>query len=53
MAKREALVDSGKKPCGREPKAPSAAPEAKDQVNFTNEESRIIPNLAIELKLLP
>jgi transposase len=42
MAAREALVDSGKKPRGRAPEAPSAAPEAKDQVNFTDEESRIM-----------
>jgi len=42
MAKRQATVESGKKPRGREPKAPSAAPEAKDQVNFTDEESRIM-----------
>ena len=42
MADRQAAVDSGKKPRGRGPKAPSAAPEAKDQVNFTDEESRIM-----------
>lgn len=42
MADRQVAVDSGKKPRGREPKAPSAAPEAKDQVNFTDKESRIM-----------
>jgi transposase len=42
MERRQAAEESGKKPRGRAPKAPSAAPEAKDQVNFTDGESRIM-----------
>src|ERR687895_284827 len=34
---------TGKKPGGRVPKAPMPDPQAKDQVNFTDEESRIMP----------
>ena len=34
---------SGKKTRGREPKPPSAGPTAEDQVNLTDEESRIMP----------
>jgi transposase len=34
---------SGKKPRGKEPKPPMAGPSAKDQVNLTDEESRIMP----------
>jgi transposase len=34
---------SGKKPRGKEPKPPMAGPNAKDQVNLTDEESRIMP----------
>ncbi len=33
----------GRKLGGKQPKAPKAAPKAKDQVNFTDEESRIMP----------
>lgn len=43
LAKREAVRAEGKKPRGPEPKAPDPAPAAKDQVNFTDEESRIMP----------
>lgn len=43
LAKREAVRAQGKKPRGPEPKAPDPAPEAKDQVNFTDQESRIMP----------
>ena len=32
-----------KKPRGEDPKPPSAEPEAKDQVNFSDPESRIMP----------
>ena len=39
-AKEEAL---GRKLGGRQPKAPEAGPQAKDQVNFTDSESRIMP----------
>jgi transposase len=34
---------TGKKSSGREPKPPKAGPDAKDQVNLTDEESRIMP----------
>lgn len=39
-AKEEA---GGRKLGGRQPKAPEAGPQAKDQVNFTDAESRIMP----------
>jgi transposase len=35
---------SGKKPRGKEPKPPVAGPTDKDQVNLTDEESRIMPS---------
>ena len=35
---------TGKKAGGREPKPPEAGPRDKDQVNFTHEESRIMPS---------
>ena len=35
--------EAGKKPKGKQPKPPSAGPSAKDQVNLTDEESRIMP----------
>jgi transposase len=35
---------SGKKAGGRAPKAPQAGPREKDQVNFTDEASRIMPS---------
>jgi len=41
--KREALRVSGKNPRGREPVAPSPEPLGKEQVNLTDEESRIMP----------
>ena len=34
---------TGKKPKGRKPKPPKAEPKDKDQVNLTDEESRIMP----------
>lgn len=42
LAKREAQRAAGKPPRGREPKAPDPTPGEKDQVNFTDEESRIM-----------
>ena len=35
---------TGKKPRGKAPKPPEAGPKDKDQVNFTDEESRIMPS---------
>jgi transposase len=40
-AKKEAKT--GKKPKGRGPKPPQAGPHADDQINLTDEESRIMP----------
>jgi transposase len=40
---RQAQRDTGKKPRGREPKPPVPGPRDKDQVNLTDEESRIMP----------
>jgi hypothetical protein len=40
-AKSEAI---GKKPGGREPKPPTPGPRKNDQVNLTDEESRIMPS---------
>ena len=42
LARRQALEAEGKKPRGREPEPPSSQPEGKDQVNFTDEQSRIM-----------
>ncbi len=42
--KREARAKkTGKKPRGKPPKPPTAGPRGKDQVNLTDEESRIMP----------
>jgi len=41
-AARQAQRAAGKKPRGKPPQPPSGTPEAKDQVNFTDEESRIM-----------
>jgi transposase len=35
--------DSGKKPTGKPPKAPEPGPKDSDQINLTDEESRIMP----------
>ena len=44
MDKREAKEKlSGKKPRGKKSKPPAEGPKAKDQVNLTDEESRIMP----------
>jgi transposase len=44
LAEREArAARTGKKPGGKPPKAPEPGPQAKDQVNLTDAESRIMP----------
>lgn len=42
QAERQAQRDGGKKPRGREPKAPSATPDPKAQYNFTDPQSSIM-----------
>jgi transposase len=42
LAAREAARAAGKKPRGPEPQPPDPTPAAKDQVNFTDQESRIM-----------
>ena len=42
-AREESEKRTGKKTGGRAPVAPNEAPKAKDQVNLTDEESRIMP----------
>jgi transposase len=42
-AKRDAQREAGKKPRGPDPQPPSGEPKAGDQVNLTDEESRIMP----------
>jgi hypothetical protein len=42
--RRDALRAEGKKPRGKEPTAPETGPKAKDQINLTDEESRIMPS---------
>ena len=42
-ARAKKTEESGKKPKGKQPKPPTAGPSAKDQVNLTDEESRIMP----------
>ncbi len=41
-ARAAKAATSGEKPRGREPKAPDPAPRAEDQVNLTDDESRIM-----------
>lgn len=43
QAKRQAQRDAGKKPRGKDPEPPQAGPRDSDQVNLTDEESRIMP----------
>ncbi len=44
VAKRKEKAEkTGKNPRGREPKPPESGPRKKDQVNLTDEESRIMP----------
>lgn len=45
VALREAQRAAGQKPRGKEPKASENRPKAKDQINLTDEESRIMPRL--------
>ncbi|GJL74730.1 hypothetical protein [Nitrosomonas sp.] len=42
IASRKAQQKSEQKPRGREPKAPETGPKAKDQINLTDEQSRIM-----------
>lgn len=44
VARRQAQQKAGQKPRGREPKAPKVGPQAKDQINLTDEQSRIMPS---------
>jgi transposase len=45
MAARQAKAKAtGKKPRGRDPQPPTPGPRKKDQVNLTDEESRIMPS---------
>jgi transposase len=44
VARRESQREAGQKPRGKEPKAPETGPKAKDQINLTDEESRIMPS---------
>ena len=43
QAKRKAQRDAGKKPRGKDPQPPQEGPKDGDQVNLTDEESRIMP----------
>lgn len=43
-ARRKAKADTGKKPGGKEPKPPEPGPRDTDQVNLTDEDSRIMPS---------
>jgi hypothetical protein len=44
QAKREARArETGKKPRGKPPQPPTSGPQAKDQVNLTDAQSRIMP----------
>lgn len=42
-AREERQKTTGKTPGGRPPKPPTAGPKAQDQINLTDEESRIMP----------
>jgi transposase len=42
-AKRQAQREAGKKPRGKDPEPPPPGPKDSDQVNLTDEESRIMP----------
>jgi len=42
-ARAKKAEETGKKPKGKRPKPPTAGPTPKDQVNLTDEESRIMP----------
>lgn len=42
-ATREAQRQAGQRPRGKDPKPPAGGPGEKDQVNLTDEQSRIMP----------
>jgi transposase/IS5 family transposase len=42
LSKRQAKRDSGKKPGGKDPEPPTSGPQDKDQINLTDEQSRIM-----------
>jgi hypothetical protein len=42
VARRDAQQQAGKKPGGKKPKAPETGPKDGDQINLTDEESRIL-----------
>lgn len=42
LAKRQAKRDAGKKPGGKDPEPPTSGPQDKDQINLTDEQSRIM-----------
>tara|TARA_R110002072_G_C7891636_1_gene528850 strand:- start:56 stop:1408 length:1353 start_codon:yes stop_codon:yes gene_type:complete len=42
--RKDKAAKTGKKVRGREPKPPEAGPRDKDQINFTDDESRIMPS---------
>ena len=42
MAKRQAKRAVGKKPGGKDPEPPATGPQDKDQINLTDEQSRIM-----------
>lgn len=42
VAKRQAKRDAGKKPGGKDPEPPTSGPQDKDQINLTDDESRIM-----------
>ena len=44
IARRTAQREAGKKPRGKEPQLPETGSKAKDQINLTDEESRIMPS---------
>ena len=44
LRRRRAIEESGQKPKGKEPKEPQKGPKSKDQVNLTDDESRIMPS---------
>ena len=44
VARQAKAEKTGKKPRGRRPQAPKPGPDKKDQVNLTDEESRIMPS---------
>jgi transposase len=43
VARREAQRQAGKKPRGQDPKPPQGGAKERDQINLTDEESRIMP----------